>query len=73
MPSKPKKNKKKTKNGMSLRQSKTKKQKQIHLTTLATRNKSWGLGKHTLQKIESVWCSLSECKMLKTFRELLIA
>ena len=39
---------------MSLRQSTTKKQKQIHLTTLATRNKSWGLGKHTLQKIESV-------------------
>ena len=39
---------------MSLRQSTTtKKQKQIHLTTLATRNKSWGLGKHTLQKIES--------------------
>ena len=73
MPSKPKKNKKKTKNGMSLRQSTTKTQKQIHLTTLATRNKSWGLGKHTLQKIESVWCSLSECKMLKTFRELLIA
>ena len=68
MPSKPKK-----KNGMSLRQSTTtKKQKQIHLTTLATRNKSWGLGKHTLQKIESVWCSLSECKMLQTFRELLI-
>ena len=70
MPSKPKKKKK---NGMSLRQSTTtKKQKQIHLTTLATRNKSWGLGKHTLQKIESVWCSLSECKMLQTFRELLI-
>ena len=68
MPSKPKK-----KNGMSLRQSTTtKKQKQIHLTTLATRNKSWGLGKHTLQKIDSVWCSLSECKMLQTFRELLI-
>ena len=70
MPSKPKK--KKEKNGMSLRQSTTKKQKQIHLTTLATRNKSWGLGKHTLKKIESVWCSLSECKMLQTFRELLI-
>ena len=58
---------------MSLRQSTTtKKQKQIHLTTLATRKKSWGLGKHTLQKIEAVWCSLSECKMLQTFRELLI-
>ena len=68
MPSKPKK-----KNGMSLRQSTTtKKQKQIHLTTLATRNKSWGLGKHTLQKIEAVWCSLSECKMLQTFRESII-
>ena len=50
MPSKPKKNKKKTKNGMSLRQSTTKTQKQIHLTTLATRNKSWGLGKHTFKK-----------------------
>ena len=36
---------------MSLRQSTTtKKQKQIHLTTLATRNKSWGLGKHTFKK-----------------------
>ena len=47
MPSKPKKKK----NGMSLRQSTTtKKQKQIHLTTLATRNKSWGLGKHTFKK-----------------------
>ena len=69
MPSKPKKKK----NAMSLRQSTTtKKQKQIHLTTLATRNKSWGLRKHTVQKIDSVWCSLSECKMLQTFRELLI-